>query len=96
MAEDISRVVPAIMSQVAAAKDYAVANYRGNLLIELSTLTLLIDAGITTHEAAIQRMKEIREWLSDVFPDDELDRRLDRAIELLREHANGTKPQYHL
>jgi hypothetical protein len=96
VAEDINSIIPAIMSQIGTAKDYAIANFRGNLIIELSTLTLLIDAKITTHEAAIQRMKEIREWLSDVFPDDELDRRLDRAIDLLREHAKGTKPEFHL
>jgi hypothetical protein len=50
---------------------------------------------ITTHEKAIHKITEIRQWLSERFPaDDELGRRIADVVELLQHHAKGTKPQH--
>jgi hypothetical protein len=95
MAKDINNTTArALGSLIDNAKDQAAANAKASLIVELSTITLLIDEKITTHEKAIQKIKETREWLSDRFPADaELDQRIAHAIELLQHHVKGTKPQ---
>jgi hypothetical protein len=95
VAQDINSVARAFSSVIHDAKIKAAANARANLIVELSAITLLIDAEFTTHEKAIHKITEIRQWLSERFPaDDELDRRIADVVELLQHHAKGTKPQH--
>jgi hypothetical protein len=94
VAQDINSVARSLGLLIDDAKDQAAASAKANLIVELSTIILLIDVGTTTHEKAIEQIKETRQWLSDRFPADaELDRRIAHAIELLQHHAKGTKPQ---
>jgi hypothetical protein len=97
MSDDLNGIIRIFATQLDSTKNQTAAGARTNLILELATLTLLIDADVTTHEKAIQRISEIRLWLSDLFPaDGELERRIARATELLRDHATGKKPQVRI
>ena len=93
MSADPNKYIPEIMSVVSRADALNKNRSDANLIIELATLRLLIDAKITTAEAAIQQIEKTRDWLSLVFPPDEIGRSIDRAIEFLRARETEPKPE---
>jgi hypothetical protein len=85
MAEDQNgRIAGMIMPEVDKVRERA-ANFRTTLIIELAPISLLIDAGITTAEAAVQRIEQIQTALSETFRSNEVSQRVARAIHLLRD-----------
>jgi hypothetical protein len=76
---------PFIMSKIDEVRDHTVANFRGNLIIQLATISLLIDAGITTKEAAIQKIQH--DLPPERFREPAVMMRVNRAIELLRDNV---------
>jgi hypothetical protein len=93
MARDLDEIIPEIMSVVNDGDAKNTNRCHANLIIELATLTLLIDAKITTTEAAIQQIEKTQNWLSDVYSPDDVGPSIKRAIEFLRNDATNTKPQ---
>jgi len=93
MAADINEIIPTIMSRVHDGDNQNKSRSQANLIVELATLRLLIDAKVTTAEAAIQQIEKTRDWLSLVFPQDEVGRSIDRAIEFLRARETEAKPE---
>jgi hypothetical protein len=80
--------LPFIMAKIDEVREHTVANFRGNLIIQLATISLLIDAGITTKEAAIQKIQKIQHDLPpEKFRESAVMMRVNRAIELLRENV---------
>jgi hypothetical protein len=59
MPDDFGQTVGFIMSKVDEAREHGVSNFRANLVVDLATLTLLIDAKVITLEGAIQRIEKI-------------------------------------
>jgi hypothetical protein len=62
--------------------------FRATLIVELATISLLIEAGMTTTEAAIQRIEQIQDALSETFRSNEVSQRVARVIHLLRDQDN--------
>jgi hypothetical protein len=93
MSADLNEIIPKIMSVVDRADTKNKNRSEANLIIELAMLRLLIDAKITTAEAAIQQIHKTRHWLSVVFSDDHVDHSIERAIEFLRSRETDDKPQ---
>jgi len=86
MADDQSgRISDATMPDVDKVREQGAANFRATLIVELATISLLIDAGITTTEAAIQRIEQIQTALSETFRSNEVSQRVARIIHLLRD-----------
>ncbi len=86
MAEDQNgRIAGVIMPEVDKVREQGGANFRATVVIELATISLLIDAGITTTEAAIQRIEQIQTALSETFRSNEVSQRVARVIHLLRD-----------
>jgi hypothetical protein len=79
------RIAGMIMPEVDKVREQGAANFRATLIIELATISLLIDAGITTTEAAVQRIEQIQTALSETFRSNEVSQRVARAIHLLRD-----------
>ena len=79
--------IPFVMSKIDEVREHAVANFRGNLIIQLATISLLIDGGFTTKEAAIQEIQKIQNALPENFRDASVSQRIVRAIDLLRDHV---------
>jgi len=96
MSKDINEIIPKLMSVVDLADAKNRNKSEANLIIELATLRLLIDAKITTSEAAIQQIEKTRNWLSVVFSEDHVDRSIERAIDLLQARETDPKPEGRL
>ncbi len=84
-ADQSERLSDAIMPEVDKVREQGAANFRATLIIELATISLLIDAGITTTDAAIQRIEHIQTALSETFRSHEVSQRVARTIHLLRD-----------
>jgi hypothetical protein len=68
MAEDQNgRIAGTTMPDVDKVREQGAANFRATLIVELATISLLIEAGMTTTEAAIQRIEQIQDALSETF-----------------------------
>jgi hypothetical protein len=93
MAEDQnSRIAGTIMPDVDKVREQSAANFRATVIVELATISLLIDAGMTTTKAAIQRIEQIQNALSETFRSNEVSERVARVIHLLRDqdHKQST------
>ena len=89
MAEDqYGRIAGMIMPEVDKVREQGAANFRATLIVELATISLLIEAGMTTTEAAIQRIEQIQDALSETFRSNEVSQRVARVIHLLRDQDN--------
>jgi hypothetical protein len=93
MPEDIQQLARTIASRIDKSEAQAAVNSRALLIIEIATITLMVDAKVITIEESVQRIQKIRKWLLVAFPSDDVSRRVDDAIDLLRDHANDTIPQ---
>jgi len=62
-------------------------NFRGSLIIQLATISLLIEARLTTAEAVIQQIEQTQRELPESFRVVAVSQRVNRAIDLLREHG---------
>jgi hypothetical protein len=93
MPVDIQELSRTFASAIARSEAHAVANSRTVLIIEIATITLLVDAKVITIEESVQRIQKIRKWLSVALPDDDVTQKVDHAIDLLKAHENGTIPQ---
>ena len=86
MAEDQNgRIAGTTMPDVDKVREQGAANFRATLIVELATISLLIEAGMTTTEAAIQRIEQIQDALSETFRSNEVSQRVARVIHLLRD-----------
>jgi hypothetical protein len=89
MAEDQNgRIAGTTMPDVDKVREQGAANFRATLIVELATISLLIEAGMTTTEAAIQRIEQIQDALSETFRSNEVSQRVARVIHLLRDQDN--------
>ena len=79
--------IPFIMSKIDQAREDGVANFRGSLIIQLATISLLIEARLTTAEAVIQQIEQTQRELPESFRVVAVSQRVNRAIDLLREHG---------
>ena len=77
-----------IMPDVDKVREQGAANFRATAIVELAIISLLIDAGMTTTEAAIQRIEQIQNALSETFRSNEVSERVGRVIHLLRDQDN--------
>ena len=57
-----------IMPDVDKVREQGAANFRATAIVELAIISLLIDAGMTTTEAAIQRIEQIQNALFEKQP----------------------------
>jgi len=62
------------------------ANRKGHVVVELATITLLIDAGLVTTEQVAQRIEEIQSVLPDPYRDEAVSLRVRAITEWLRGH----------
>jgi hypothetical protein len=86
MAEDqYGRIAGMIMPEVDKVREQGAANFPTTLIIELATISLLIDAGITTTEAVFNALNKFKPALSETFRSNEVSQRVARAIHLLRD-----------
>jgi len=85
MAARIDGVVPKIMASIDLAQEKAAFNFRANLVLEVSILSLLIDAGITTADSAIMRIRDMQDQMDGPLRREEVTSRIERAIALLRD-----------
>ena len=89
MAEDQNgRIAGTITPDVDKVQEQGAANFRPTLIVELATISLLIEAGMTSTEAAIQRIEQIQNALSETFRSNEVSQRVARVIHLLRDQDN--------
>ena len=87
MAEDQNgRIAGTITPDVDKVQEQGAANFRATLIVELATISLLIEAGMTSTEAAIQRIEQ--NALSETFRSNEVSQRVARVIHLLRDQDN--------
>jgi hypothetical protein len=89
MAEDQNgRIAGTITPDVDKVREQGAANFWATLIVELATISLLIEAGMTSTEAAIQRIEQIQNALSETFRSNEVSQRVARVIHLLRDQDN--------
>ena len=76
MAEDQNGCIAGtITPDVDKVREQGAANFRATLIVELATISLLIEAGMTSTEAAIQRIEQIQNALSETFRSNEVSQR---------------------
>jgi hypothetical protein len=73
-----------INGTIREAAKQAAAQFRANMVVQVATLGLLIDAGITTPEAAIERIEETRRQFAQVFESDDVGKYIAWAVDMLR------------
>lgn len=71
------------------------ADRRGHFVIELATLTLLIDAKIVTIEEAAQRIEKIQGVLPEQYQAEDVTLRVKHITEWLRGHVKQPRGQWH-
>ncbi len=92
MAEELGPVAGMIMAEVNKGDERARIKSCAQLVIQLATITLLIDAKITTREAAVQRIDQIRRALPEKFQGEDVSTIIESATELLQSVAPSPAP----
>jgi hypothetical protein len=77
-------IVGPIMTKIADARGQASAQFRANLLVNISTLTLLIDAGVMTTDAAVERIEKTRQDFVEIFEGEDVAKWMTWATDFLR------------
>jgi hypothetical protein len=65
------------------------ANRRGHIVVELATLTLMIDAKLVTIEEAAQRIEKIQSVLPPAYQAEDVSLRVKWITDWLRDHEEA-------
>src|SRR4051794_10718880 len=65
--------------------DRLAANRRGSFILDIAALSLLIDRGLSTHEQAIQRIREVQNAMPESYRSHDVNARVDFAVDVLRQ-----------
>jgi hypothetical protein len=84
MAELTATDLGRIMSQIDDAPRQSGGQFRANLLVQVATLTLLIDKSIITADEAVQRIEETQRAYPEIFDREDVTSGIKWAIDLLR------------
>jgi hypothetical protein len=76
-----------ILNLIKSSESTSRKNFRANMLVQVATLSLLVEAGITTIDAASERIRKLTNDFSEIFDDKEISSAASWAISMLSGEA---------